>query len=98
MPDPDVVELGRYDEFCYCGLDGTSMAAPHVAAAAALLFSQGITDPRAVRAALEQTAERLGGAPPAAATTPSATASSSPRRPCPASASTSARSSRRGRA
>ncbi len=39
------------------------MAAPHVAAAAALLFSQGFTDPAAVRAALEQTAERLGGAP-----------------------------------
>ena len=39
------------------------MATPHVAAAAALLFSQGFTDGAAVRAALEQTAERLGGAP-----------------------------------
>jgi subtilisin family serine protease len=38
------------------------MATPHVAATAALLVSQGITDPKAVRAALEQTAERLGGA------------------------------------
>jgi serine protease len=63
MPDPDFVELGRYDVFCYCGLDGTSMATPHVAAAAALLFSQGFTDAAAVRSALEQTAERLGGAP-----------------------------------
>jgi serine protease len=63
MPDPDFVELGRHDVFCYCGLDGTSMATPHVAAAAALLFSQGFTDAAAVRAALEQTAERLGGAP-----------------------------------
>jgi serine protease len=61
--DPDFVDLGRYDQFCYCGLDGTSMATPHVAAAAALLFSQGFTDPAAVRAALQQTAERLGGAP-----------------------------------
>jgi serine protease len=63
MPDPHFVEQGRYDQFCYCGLDGTSMATPHVAAAAALLFSQGFTDGAAVRAALEQTAERLGGAP-----------------------------------
>ncbi len=63
MPDPDFLKIGRHDAFCYCGLDGTSMATPHVAAAAALLFSQGFTDPAAVRAALEQTAERLGGAP-----------------------------------
>jgi serine protease len=63
MPDDRYLEVGRHDVFCYCGLDGTSMATPHVAAAAALLFSQGFTDPAAVRAALEQTAERLGGAP-----------------------------------
>jgi serine protease len=63
MPDPDFLEIGRHDVFCYCGLDGTSMSTPHVAAAAALLFSQGFTDPAAVREALEQTAERLGGAP-----------------------------------
>ena len=63
MPDPDFVDMGRYERFCYCGLEGTSMATPHVAAAAALLYSQGWTDPDAVRSALEQTAERLGGAP-----------------------------------
>jgi len=63
MPDPYLVEIGRHDQFDYFGLDGTSMATPHVAAAAALLFSQGFTDPAAVRAALAQTAERLGGAP-----------------------------------
>ena len=60
MPDPDFVEQGIYTEFCFCGLDGTSMAAPHVAAAAALLFSQGITGPDAVTAALEQTTDDLG--------------------------------------
>jgi len=63
MPDERFVAIGRHDVFCYCGLDGTSMATPHVAAAAALLFSQGFTEPASVRAALEQTAERLGGAP-----------------------------------
>ncbi len=57
------VSVGRYDDFCYCGLQGTSMATPHVSAAAALLFSQGYTDVASVRAALEHTAERLGGAP-----------------------------------
>jgi len=57
------VQQGRYDDFCYCGLEGTSMATPHVAAAAALLYSQGFTDAASVRAALEQTAERLGDAP-----------------------------------
>lgn len=60
---PDAIDAGRYDTFCLCGIHGTSMAAPHVSATAALLFSQGFTDAAAVRAALEQTAERLGGAP-----------------------------------
>jgi serine protease len=62
MLDFRFVLQGRYDRFCYCGIHGTSMATPHVSAAAALLYSQGFTSPDAVRAALEQTAERLGGA------------------------------------
>src|SRR5262245_13732292 len=61
--DPDFLQVGRYDTFCYCGLQGTSQASPHVAALAALLLSQGFTDPAAVKAAIEKTAERLGGAP-----------------------------------
>jgi serine protease len=61
--DPDALELDRFDTFCYCGLQGTSQAAPHVSAIAALLVSQGFNDPAAVKAAIEQTAERLGGAP-----------------------------------
>jgi serine protease len=61
--DVDFLELGRFDTFCYCGLQGTSQAAPHVAALAALLVSQGFTHPAAVKAVIEQTAERLGGAP-----------------------------------
>ncbi len=64
MPDPSALDEGRHDRFCYCGLDGTSMAAPHVSGLAALLISQGITDPKAVRAAIEQNAEPLGGAEP----------------------------------
>jgi len=38
------------------------MAAPHVAATAALLISQGIDDPLLVRAAIESTTEDLGSA------------------------------------
>jgi serine protease len=60
--NPDLVAKGRYDTFVSLGQDGTSSATPHVAAVAALLISQGITDPAAVRAAIEQTADRLGGA------------------------------------
>ncbi len=51
---------GRFDDFAYFYFDGTSQATPHVAALAALLISQGITDPAAVKAAIESTAEDLG--------------------------------------
>jgi serine protease len=60
MPDPRLVAVGRHDVFDYFGLQGTSMASPHVAAVAALLVSQGITQPAAVQAAIEQSAEDLG--------------------------------------
>ncbi len=62
--NPDAVALGHYDQFLSLGLQGTSQATPHVSALAALLISQGITQPAAVRAAIEQTAERLGDASP----------------------------------
>jgi serine protease len=52
--------LGRYDDFGYFFVDGTSQAAPHVAALAALLVRQGITDPAAVQRSIESTAEDLG--------------------------------------
>ncbi len=58
--DPDEAELGRFDDFAYFFVVGTSQATPHVAAVACLLYKQGITDPAAVRAAIEQTAEDLG--------------------------------------
>jgi serine protease len=59
--DPDTAaETGRYDDFAYFFVVGTSQACPHVAALAALLYRQGITDPVAIKAAIESTAEDLG--------------------------------------
>jgi serine protease len=54
------VAVGRFDVFDYFGLEGTSMATPHVSALAALPISQGITQPAAVKAAIEESAEDLG--------------------------------------
>jgi serine protease len=59
--DPETAEdFGRYDDFAYFFVSGTSQAAPQVSALAALLMRQGITDPAAVKAAIESTAEDLG--------------------------------------
>jgi len=51
-----------FQQFALTPSQGTSMAAPHVAATAALLISQGIDDPLLVRAAIESTTEDLGSA------------------------------------
>jgi serine protease len=59
--DPDTAALrGRYDDFAYFFVQGTSQATPHVAALAALLYRQGITSPEAIQRAIESTAEDLG--------------------------------------
>lgn len=59
--DPDVAEQeGRYDDFAYFFVVGTSQATPHVAALAALLYRQGITLPAAIKAAIENSADDLG--------------------------------------
>jgi len=49
-------------EFAYWFFQGTSMAAPHVSGAAALLISNGVTEPARIRQALESTAKDLGPA------------------------------------
>lgn len=51
-------KLGITDQ--YLSFQGTSMATPHVAAAAALLFSAGVTDAGKVESILRKTAEDQG--------------------------------------
>jgi serine protease len=59
---PQRLEPPRADVFAYYYFQGTSMATPHVSALAALLMQQGITNPAAIEAAIEQFARDLGRA------------------------------------
>jgi serine protease len=60
--DPDAIAHGVFDQFAYLFEVGTSTATPHVAALGALLMDQGVTNPRAVEAAIRKFA--IDVAPP----------------------------------
>jgi serine protease len=57
---PNRVVRPRFDRYTEVGFQGTSMAAPHVAGLAALLYDQGITRPAAIEGALKGSARDLG--------------------------------------
>jgi serine protease len=58
--DSLTVIFPRFDRYVERPEQGTSMAAPHVAGTAALIVSQGVTDPAAIEAIIKGTARNLG--------------------------------------
>jgi len=62
--DPEEIIFPRFDRYTDSPNQGTSMATPHVIGLAALLYSQGITNPAAIEAAIKRFARDLGPAGP----------------------------------
>jgi serine protease len=60
--DQSSVLMPRFDRYAEVPYQGTSMASPHVAGTAALIMSQGVTNPAAIEAVIKRTARDLGPA------------------------------------